>query len=71
MMKKDEDESPQVNPKEKVKRNNASNIVFGGGRPVFTRKNNAAGIGGDDFVGIDEIDDDGKQKKNQKKNTAA
>jgi len=34
MMKKDEkDESAQVNPKEKVKRNNANNIVFGGGRP--------------------------------------
>lgn len=39
---------------------------------MFNRnRKNVAGIGGDDFVGIDEIDDEGKKKESQMKRTAA
>lgn len=38
---------------------------------MFNRNRKNVGIGGDDFVGIDEIDDQGKKKENQIKRTAA
>jgi hypothetical protein len=58
MMKKDGADGAQAQKeKDKPKRNDASNIKFGGGRPMFKRGKNVAGIGGDDFVGLDELDD--------------
>jgi len=57
----------QANQKDKPKRNNASNITFGG-RPKFSSKKNAVGIGGDDFVALDEIDDVGNKKESQNSN---
>ena len=39
---------------------------------MFNRnRKNVAGIGGDDFVGIDEIDDEGKKKESQMRNRTA
>lgn len=56
---------------QKPKKKTVADISFAGaGRPRFTRRTNNA-IGGDDYIGLDQIDDSGQQKKNQKKNTAA
>lgn len=64
MIKKDEkDGGAQASQKDKPKRNDASNIKFGGGPPRFNRKRNNVGIGGDDFVALDEIDDVGNKKE--------
>lgn len=37
---------------------------------MFKRGKNVAGIGGDDFVGLDELDDQGKKKESQRKTAA-
>lgn len=64
MKQKDEkDDAAAGAQKNKVKRNDGSNIKFTG-KPIFRNKAKEAGaIGGDDFQGLDEIGDDGKQKK--------
>lgn len=64
MIKKEgKDGDSQANQKDKPKRNNANNITFGRGPPRFSNKKNTVGIGGDDFVALDEIDDVGNKKE--------
>lgn len=66
-----EPKSSTEKPKEKK---DASNISFGGGRPMkFTRKKPTGGFAGDDFESLADIDknDDGKQKKDKNKNKNA
>lgn len=58
--KKDESERQKEKPKK-----TATDIKFGGGRP--TRFTNNRKLGGDDFVALTDIGDDGKEVKNQKK----
>lgn len=65
--KDDKDDGTSANQKQKVKRADGSNIKFTGRPPTFSNAQKRAGIGGDDFVGLDDIDDDGKQKKGQRK----
>lgn len=65
MKQKDEkDDAAAGAQKPKAKRNDGSNIKFTGKPMLFRNKAKEAGaIGGEDFQGLDEIDDDGKQKK--------
>lgn len=64
MMKPDETKDADDKP---IKRRNANDIQFGGGRPQFGNRRQARGIlGGDDFQSLDAIDDEGKQNQNSK-----
>lgn len=62
MIKKDEKDA-KASQNDKPKRNDASNIKFGSGPPRFNRNRKNVGIGGDDFVALDEIDDVGNKKE--------
>ena len=47
--KEEKDDGGLANQKNKIKRADGSNIKFGGGRPTFSNRQKAAGIGGEDF----------------------
>lgn len=60
MKQKDDKDDGAANQKNKVKRADGSNIKFTGRPPTFSNRQKTAGIGGEDFQGLDEIDDQGK-----------